>query len=125
MADRAVLLCDDNQEIRDLLAALIEDEPQLRVVGHAADGDEAVAEALRLQPDVITLDLAMPQRSGLAALIDLRRAAPAARIIVFSGFASPELIAEATRLGADDYVEKGHSVERLLGTLRASGTVAG
>ena len=60
----------------------------MRVVGEAADGNEAIVEAIRLQPDVILLDLAMPNRSGLEALPELRRVAPNAQIVVFSGFAS-------------------------------------
>lgn len=81
----------------------------LQFVGEAADGDEAVSEATRLQPDVILLDLSMPHRTGLAAILELRSVAPHAKIIVFSGFS--EAIAGDTtmELGALLYLPKGAS----------------
>src|SRR4249919_1406656 len=83
----AVLVCDDNAAMRVLLGVIIDTAHGPHVAGEAADGDEAVLEATRLQPDVILLDLAMPNRSGLDALPDPRRVAPDAQIVVLSGFA--------------------------------------
>lgn len=102
-----VLICDDNEAIRRLLGAIVANEPGLRVVGEAADGNEAIVEAIALQPDVILLDLAMPKRSGLKALPELRRVAPDAQIVVLSGFASANVAEEVIALGAASYVEKG------------------
>src|SRR6185312_15944808 len=83
-----VLICDDTALIRKLVSMVIGNSFGLHVVGEATDGNEAVVEAKRLQPDVIVLDLAMPHRSGLEALPALRRVAPAAQVVIFSGFAS-------------------------------------
>ncbi len=102
-----VLICDDNEAIRGLLSEVVGADPGLRVVGEAADGNEAIVEAIALQPDVILLDLAMPKRSGLEALPELRRVAPDARIVVLSGFASANVAEEVIALGATSYVEKG------------------
>lgn len=102
-----VLICDDNEAIRRLLSEVVSGDPGLRVVGEAADGNEAIVEAIALQPDVILLDLAMPKRSGFEALPELRRVAPDARIIVLSGFASANVAEEVIALGATSYVEKG------------------
>ena len=102
-----VLICDDNDAIRRLLGTIVGGEPRLRVVGEAADGNEAIVEALALQPDVILLDLAMPRRSGLEALPELRRVAPETRIVVLSGFTSANVAEEVLGLGAASYVEKG------------------
>jgi DNA-binding NarL/FixJ family response regulator len=102
-----VLICDDNDAIRRLLGTIVGGEPGLRVVGEAADGNEAIVEALALQPDVILLDLAMPRRSGLEALPELRRVAPETRIVVLSGFTSANVAEEVLALGAVSYVEKG------------------
>lgn len=102
-----VLICDDDDAIRQMLRAVIELRPSLRTAGEAGDGNQAVAEAARLQPDVILLDLAMPQRTGLEALPELRRVAPAARIIVFSGFSMASVAEEAIGLGAVFYLSKG------------------
>lgn len=110
-----VLICDDNEEIRALLAQLIELEPGLRVVGYARDGEEVIAKARELQPDVITLDLSMQGRSGLEALPELALAAPTAKTIVVSAYAAPTIAREAMRRGAVGYVEKGTTmVEELL-----------
>ena len=96
----SVLVCDDNQPIRVLLAAVVSTRQSLRIVGEAADGNEAIAEAERLQPDVILLDLAMPNRTGLEALPELARVAPAAKIIVFSGFSAPSVAEDVIEAAA-------------------------
>jgi len=102
-----VLICDDNDSIRELLSAVVANRPGMRVIGEAADGNDAILEALRLQPDVILLDLAMPKRSGLEALPELRRLVPDARIVVLSGFASSNVEEQVMAFGAASYLEKG------------------
>ncbi|HET7127587.1 MAG TPA: response regulator transcription factor [Gaiellaceae bacterium] len=102
-----VLICDDVESMRVLLGVVVGLRPGLRVVGEAADGDQAITEAARLQPDVVVLDLSMPRRSGLDALPEIKRVAPEARIIVLSGFAAAMLAAEVLALGVDRYIEKG------------------
>jgi NarL family two-component system response regulator LiaR len=102
-----VLICDDNEAIRGLLREVIGMRPSLSVIGEAADGEEAVVEAARLQPDVILLDLAMPRRTGLEALVDIRQLAPQARVIVFSGFSTASAAEGALELGAVLYLQKG------------------
>ena len=89
----------------------------MHVVGEAADGNEVIAEAARLQPDVILLDLAMPNLSGLDALPEVHRVAPNAQIIVFSGFASAAVADEVIALGAASYLEKGASPETIVATI--------
>jgi len=103
-----VLVCDDNAEIRSILTEIIVLEPGLRIVGHARDGDEVITKAKLLQPDVIILDLAMPNKSGLEALSELALAAPQAKTIVLSAYAAPSLVKEAMRRGAVKYIEKGN-----------------
>ncbi len=103
-----VLICDDVASIRTLLSVIVGEDAAFTVLGEAKDGVEAVVEAERLQPDVILLDLSMPIRTGFDALPDLKRVAPGAKIIVFSGFAASTTIArDALAHGADRYLEKG------------------
>jgi DNA-binding NarL/FixJ family response regulator len=102
-----VLICDDNEAMRALLRVVVDLRPCLRVVGEAGDGNEAIFEATRLQPDVILLDLAMPRRTGLEALLELRHVAPAAKIIVFSGFSTASIAEEVIELGAVRCLSKG------------------
>ena len=114
----AVLICDDNEAIRELLSTVVGNDAGLRVVGEAADGNEAIVEAIALQPDVILLDLAMPKRSGLEALPELRRVAPDARIVVLSGFTSANVAEEVMALGAASYVEKGADSDAIVAAIR-------
>ena len=113
-----VLVCDDNAAFRELLGVILGTALGMRVVGEAADGNEAVVEATRLQPDVILLDLVMPNRSGLEALPELRRVAPSARIVVLSGFAAATVGDEVRALGARSYLEKGAQPETIVATIR-------
>lgn len=112
-----VLICDDNDAMRMLLTVIIDGSVGLRVVGEAADGDEAILEAARLQPDVILLDLAMPNRNGLEALPELTRVAPAAQIVVFSGFAGRSVAEQVLALGAVSYLEKGADPDTIVATI--------
>ena len=102
-----VLICDDNDAVRTLLGVIVDSSPGLHVAGYAIDGVDVLLEATRLQPDVILLDLAMPRRSGLEVLPELRTIAPKSEIIVFSGFSSSAVAEEVIALGAASYVEKG------------------
>jgi two-component system, NarL family, invasion response regulator UvrY len=120
-AQIGILICDDNVEIRSIMTEMIVLEPGLQVVGHAVDGNEAVTQAKLLQPDVIVLDLAMPNRNGLDALPELALAAPSARTIVVSAFAAPSMIEEALRRGAVGYIEKGNlMMDELLSAIAAA-----
>jgi DNA-binding NarL/FixJ family response regulator len=102
-----VLVCDDHPAMRAVLREVIELRGSLRLVGVAADGNEVIAKAAMLQPDVILLDLAMPNRTGLEALRELKQVAPAARIVIFSGFSAASVAEEVLELGAVLYLEKG------------------
>jgi DNA-binding NarL/FixJ family response regulator len=114
-----VLICDDHAAMRKMLCAVVELIPDTRVVGEAADGEIAIREAARLQPDVILLDLAMPVLSGLDALPRLRQTAVAAKIIVLAGFSTATVAAEVLSHGADRYVEKGAGVDALIAIIEA------
>ena len=112
-----VLICDDSEAVRALVGLIVNSSPGLKVVGEAANGNEAIAAAERLQPDVIVLDLAMPKRSGLEAIPELRRVAPAAQIVVFSGFARASVAEQVLALGAASYLEKGADPEAIVATI--------
>jgi DNA-binding NarL/FixJ family response regulator len=108
-----VLICDDNDALRGLLREVVRSRPSLRVVGEAADGNEAIAEAARLQPDVVLLDLAMPLRTGLDSIVELGRVAPAAKIIVFTGFSEASVAQDVIDLGAVRFLSKGASPDAI------------
>jgi CheY-like chemotaxis protein len=108
-----VMLVDDVADLRLLLGSLFKGFPGVEVVAEAADGEEAIALAAEHQPDLVVLDLAMPVLDGAAALPRLRRAAPAARVVVLTAVpreADPGVLA----LGATAYVEKTVATHRLV-----------
>ena len=102
-----VLICDDVDAMRMLLTTVVQLRSTLTVVGEARDGNEAVTEAGRLQPDVVLLDLSMPNRTGLDALPEIKRVAPAAQVIVLSGFSGSSVVSDVLALGAARFIEKG------------------
>jgi DNA-binding NarL/FixJ family response regulator len=116
-----VLICDDVDDMRMLLGIVIGLRPDLHVVGEARDGNEAVSEARRLQPDVILLDLSMPHRTGLDALPELREVAPNAQIVVLSGFAASTMADDVIALGAARFIEKGAEPDEIVDAIAMTG----
>ena len=112
-----VLICDDNAAMRTLLSVVVSSSPRFQVVGEASDGNEAVAQARSHQPDVILLDLAMPNRSGLEVIPDIQAVAPNARIVVLSGFAAAAVADQVLALGAASYLEKGAHPDAILAAI--------
>jgi DNA-binding NarL/FixJ family response regulator len=101
-----VLLADDHALVRRGFRRLLEDDPELAVVGEASNGDEAIALAARLSPHVIVMDVAMPGTSGLAALKVILEQRPAARILMLSMHSEETLVRQALSAGACGYVLK-------------------
>jgi DNA-binding NarL/FixJ family response regulator len=101
-----IVLADDHHVVRQGLRALLAAEPDLSVVGEAADGPEAIEVATRCAPDVVILDLLMPGLDGLEVLRRLGRELPATRIIVLSMHSNEAYVVEALRNGARAYVLK-------------------
>jgi two-component system, NarL family, invasion response regulator UvrY len=112
-----VLICEDCRALRTVLRIIVDASAGMEVVGEAADGREAVAEARRLQPDVILLDLAMPGCDGVEALPDLRDAAHDGQIIIFSGSSSPGIASRVFALGAAAYLAKGAHPDTIVATI--------
>lgn len=114
-----LLLADDHFIVRSGLVALIHSDPDLAVVAQASDGDQAVELFLRHRPDVALLDLRMPGKSGNAAIEEIRRAFPDARILVLTAYSGDEDIHRALEAGALGYVLKSSTGDDLLPAIRA------
>lgn len=110
----SVLLVDDVPDVRTLLRLACRRHGGLEVIGEAGDGKEAVELAEALQPDVIVLDIAMPEMDGLSAIPQLHEVAPESRILVLSGFAGGLVAQKAIELCAMGYVEKGLPAAEIL-----------
>ncbi|MGH2806162.1 MAG: response regulator [Actinomycetota bacterium] len=106
MAIRVVLV-DDVDDLRILFRTAFTRDPRFEVVGEAADGYEAIAQAKATQPDVIVLDIAMPKMNGLKAIPLLHEASPGSKILVLSGFDTARVAAKALELTASAFIEKG------------------
>jgi two-component system, NarL family, response regulator LiaR len=101
-----LLIVDDHLVVRTGIRTLLAPERDIVVVGEARDGAEAVAEALRLQPDVILMDLVMPRMDGIAAIQHILTNQPAARILVLTSFEADDKVFPAIRAGALGYTLK-------------------
>jgi DNA-binding NarL/FixJ family response regulator len=116
-----VLLADDHAVVRDGLRALLE-TGDLQVVAVAGNGREAVAEALRLKPDIVIMDIAMPELDGVEATRRIVEKCPETRVLILSMYLSAEHIYRALQAGAQGYVLKesaGEEVVEAIRTLRA------
>lgn len=118
MADVTVLVVDDHELVRAGVLALLESEPDLRVVGVATDGLEALSLVERLRPSVILLDLMLPGLSGLEVLRQLPTRAPGVRAVILSVHDNLAYVLEAMRNGAFAYVLKDAPPSELLHALR-------
>jgi two-component system, NarL family, response regulator NreC len=101
-----VLLCDDHALVRAGLHKLLESEPDLEVIGEAANAEEALDRVRTDRPDVLLLDVVMPGRSGIEALPDILAAAPTTRVLMLSMQDDPAYVRQAFASGASGYVLK-------------------
>jgi two-component system response regulator NreC len=113
-----IILADDHRIVRQGLRALLETEPDFRLVGETGDGLEAVQLAQRLQPDVVVLDLMMPSINGLEATRQISDSCPQTHIIILSMHADESYVLESLRNGAAGYVLKDSSADDLVRAVR-------
>lgn len=108
-----VAICDDQAGFRQLVAIVLGLESEIEVVGEAGDGREAIALAARLQPDILLLDVAMPEMDGLEALPLVREASPATQVVMLTALTGPSIRERALAAGARDFLEKGIDLTEL------------
>lgn len=115
-----VLLVDDHPLTLEGMRQVLDREPDLEVVGEAAQGEEAIRLAQRLRPDILLLDISMPIMNGIEVADSLRRTAPETRIVVMTGYEENDHYNEALlRLGIKGYLPKRTPGDELVGHLRA------
>ncbi|GAA3812713.1 response regulator transcription factor [Sphaerisporangium flaviroseum] len=113
-----VLIADDQRLIRESIASLLDLEPGISVVGLAADGREAIDRAVTLGPDVILMDVRMPELDGVGAVTVLSRRAPACRVVMLTTFDDEEYVVQALRAGAAGYLLKDLPARELAKAVR-------
>jgi DNA-binding NarL/FixJ family response regulator len=114
-----ILTVDDHPLLRKGIAALVNAEPDLKLVAEASNGEEAVEAFRSHRPDVTLMDLQMPGLDGIAAIARIRDDFPNARIIVLTTYTGDIQVLRALRAGARGYILKGHVHKELLETIRA------
>jgi DNA-binding NarL/FixJ family response regulator len=115
-----VLIVDDHAVVREGLRTFLQLQDGIDVIGEAADGEQAVHRALELEPDVILMDLVMPQLDGIGAMRELRRRASASRVIVLTSFLDDERLMPALQAGAAGYLLKDVEPAELARAVRSA-----
>lgn len=115
-----VLIVDDHQVVREGLRNFLELQDGMEVAGEAGDGEEGVALAAELRPDVVLMDLVMPKLGGVEAMRVLRERAPGTRVIVLTSFVDDEHLLPAMRAGAAGYLLKNVQPQELARAIRAA-----
>ena len=113
-----ILIADDHTIIRMGLAALLTTEKDFEIVGQAKNGDEAVAQAVSLKPDIVIMDLVMPKKDGVAATVDIVKRAPATKVIILTTFGTSDGIAYALEAGARGALLKNTDNSQLVEAIR-------
>jgi DNA-binding NarL/FixJ family response regulator len=114
-----ILLADDHAIVRQGLKLLIDSQPEMNVIGEAADGDAVVAKAQALRPDVVLMDISMPGTNGLAATRALKQRQPGIVVLVLTRHDDETYLQELLRAGASGYVLKQSPPPQLLQAIRA------
>ena len=117
-----IVLVEDQTILRQSLRVLVEAEPDLEVVGEAGDGGEGVRQAELLRPDVVVMDVSMPQMDGVQATEAIRRAFPDVKVVILSVHETRSYVQRALQAGASGYVVKRSAAEVLIQALRAVAT---
>jgi DNA-binding NarL/FixJ family response regulator len=119
-----VLLCDDAPAFRALIRYTLDDDPDLVVVGEAGDGEAGLRAVAELRPDVVLLDISMPNLQGLDAIEAMRERSPASRVVALSGYTAEEMRDTAIARGAHAYLEKGTGAATIRDAIRTAAAAA-
>jgi len=120
MTKTRILLVDDHDIVRLGLMTLLNDQPDMEVIGEASTAGEAVKAAEKLQPNVVLMDIRLPGEGGIEATSQVTRRVPTCKVVMLTSFADDELVMRAIRAGAVGYVLKQVGNEELLRAIRAA-----
>ena len=116
----SIVIADDNDMMRSILRGMLRGE-EYDVIGEARNGLAAVEMAERLKPDIIYMDVMMPEKNGIEALVEIKRASPEIEIIMVTGNSDPETVQESIQNGACGFIIKPFNAARVLDTLAKVG----
>ena len=112
----SVVIVDDNDMMRSILRSMLRGD-EYEVVGEARNGVAAVELADRLKPDIVCLDVLMPEKNGIEALVEIKASRPETEIVMITGNADPETVQDAIQNGASGFIIKPFNAARVLDTL--------
>ena len=115
-----ILLADDHTIVRQGLARLLEEQPDLKVVGQATNGKKAIERALDLKPDIVIMDIAMPRMNGLEAAKRIRKQLPGTKILILSMYSHEHYIHDLLETGVSGYLLKDSSGRDIIKAIRAA-----
>lgn len=115
-----ILIADDHTIVRQGLARLLEEQPDLKVVGEATNGKKAIERALDLKPDIVIMDIAMPRLNGLEAAKRIRKQLPGTKILILSMYSHEHYIHELLETGVSGYLLKDSSGRDIIKAIRAA-----
>ena len=115
-----VLIVDDQQIVRQGLGVILQHQPDIEVVGYAADGLEALEQVAACQPDVVLMDLKMPRLNGIQATARIRQQFPAVKVVVLTTYDSEDWIFDAIRSGAGGYLLKDSDSEEIIAAVQGA-----
>ncbi len=115
-----IVIIDDHPVVRQGLRLMLEQRPDLEVVGEGADGEQAIALAIELVPDVMLLDLLLPGTDGISAVREIKRLTPTTQVIILTSYAQDDYIFNAIKAGALSYLLKDAGPEDLVAAVRAA-----
>jgi DNA-binding NarL/FixJ family response regulator len=115
-----ILIVDDQPMILKMVRAILDEEPDFDICGEAHDGEQAVQEAIRLEPDVVVLNVSMPIMNGFAAARAIKLKLPTIAIVILSSEADKHFVAEAKKIGATAYVAKTRAANSLVEAIKAA-----
>jgi len=113
-----ILVVDDHQLVRRGICRVLRQQPDFHIVGEASDGAEAITKAKEHQPDVVVLDIAMPELNGLAATPAIKKVAPQAQVLIVTDYDSPEYASLAFGVGARGFIPKSDITRELAAAVR-------
>ena len=113
-----MLLADDHTILRAGLRMMLDAQPDIEVVGEASDGKQALAEALRLQPDLVLMDITMPEMNGIEATRQIKRAHDSTRVLILTMHENEEYLFQVLRAGASGYILKEAAGTELISAIR-------
>lgn len=117
-----IFLADDHGVVRDGLRSLLDAQPEMQVIGDAANGREAVHQVRQLKPDVVVMDIAMPELNGIEATRQIRETCPSTQVVVLSMHSTAEYIFRAYEAGAQGYLLKESAGTEVVDAVRAVST---